>query len=634
MRMEASEMNVADRLATMARDAPTAIAVARAGSGERRGIGRYETCTFAELDADALALARGLVDLGVGPGTRLVLLVKPGLEFVKLVFALLRSGATTVLVDPGMGRKHLVNCLAAAEPEGFVAISSVQAVRTVLRRRFASSRLNVTIGRRWFWGGVTYDQLRDRGRASSAPLPTPKADDPAAIIFTSGSTGPPKGVLYTHCMFETQAAEIQRAYDLRPGGVDLSCFALFGLFNSAWGVTTVFPDMDFARPASADPRKLLAAANDWHVTQAFASPAVWDKLSRHGAASGERIPTLRQVFSCGAPVRAAVLERTLAMVHPHAEMHTPYGATEALPVATIEADEVLGETATRTAHGAGVCVGRKFDSIEWRVIRISDEPIATLEETRELTPGEIGELIVQGPQVSPAYLDHPAPSPLRGGLGRGWEAGTSFNHPSLTLPIEGRGPEGNPPAEPAAAAANAIAKIYDGDAVWHRMGDVGYLDDSGRFWYCGRKSQRVVSTAGPLFTEQVEAIFNQHGAVRRCALVGDGGQGFAAPVVVIEAASAGLSGSQTGELSDRQFSAWEQLVDELVALAAEHPPAAGIGQFLLHRSLPVDVRHNAKINRESLAAWAVGAVADHKLRPHPTKRHVLTVRAGTNHPQR
>jgi acyl-CoA synthetase (AMP-forming)/AMP-acid ligase II len=587
-------VNVADRLAAIALQMPDAMAIACAS---RRN---YATCTFRDLDDDAAALARGLVDIGVTPGMRIVLMVRPGVEFVKLVFALLRSGATTVLIDPGMGRTHLINCLAAAEPDGFVAISAVQAARVVYRRRFPRAKLNVTVGHRWFWGGAIYSQLLKRGRNSHAFLPTPQADDAAAIIFTSGSTGPPKGVLYTHEMFDTQATEIQRAYHLQPGGVDLACFALFGLFNSAMGVTTVFPEMDFSRPASADSERLLAAANEWKVTQAFASPAVWDNLSRHCERTGERIPTLRKAFSCGAPVPATVLKRTLAMVHPEAEMHTPYGATEALPVATIEAREVLGETAAKTSAGAGVCVGRRFASIEWRVLRISDEPIEAMEDAEELGVGEIGELVVRGAQVSPAYMGTTVWTGRLSDQSESRETGHSVD-------------------------ANRGAKIRDGDTVWHRMGDVGYLDDQARFWYCGRRGQRVESAASVLFTECVEAVFNQHPAVRRCALVGDGGHGFAAPVIVVEVEHPELAGGTTGKLADDQLAAWEQLVAELIELGAGHSHTADIGQFLLHPSLPVDVRHNAKINREQLAVWATNVIADHKLRPHPTKRHVLSV---------
>lgn len=557
--------NVADRLTAIAARMPDAVAIVTPGSGDVAGKNAYATCTFGELEADSLALACGLLELGIRPGQRLVLLVKPGIEFVKLVFALLRTGAVTVLVDPGMGRKHLVNCLAAAEPDGFIAISPAQAVRAVLRRRFPKAKLNVTVGRRWFWAGVTYRQLLARGRHSHAELPETNANDAAAIIFTSGSTGPPKGVLYTHQMFDTQASEIERQYGIVPGGADLACFALFGLFNSAMGVTTVFPRMDFSRPAAAEPRELLAAANDWQVSQAFASPAVWDRLSRHCQGTGERIPMLRNVFSCGAPVPAEVLERTLAMVHPEARMHTPYGATESLPVATIEAREVLGETATKTAQGAGVCVGRKFDTIDWRVIRISDEPIESIEDAEELPIGEIGELILRGPQVSPAYV-------------------VGLRAPSCAMRDE------QDTRNSQLATHNSSSKITDGETVWHRIGDVGYFDDQGRFWYCGRKSHRIETGATTLFTECCEAVFNEHPDVRRTALVGVGPRGGQTPVIIYEPLTANVD--------------HESIVRQLSEIAARFAHTREIRHFLPYHPLPVDVRHNAKINREQLAVIA------------------------------
>jgi acyl-CoA synthetase (AMP-forming)/AMP-acid ligase II len=564
------QLNVADRLRNVAAQMPGAIAVAcpqhwspdyllAVRTGESGA--RYATTTFAELDADAARLAGGLLAWGVPPGTRLALLVRPGIEFVTLVFALLRAGMVVVLVDRGLGRRNLIRCLRDAEPEGFVAVGLAQAARALLRHKFPRARWNVTIGRRWFWGGMTLAQLRTVGNQNNGSLPTSSlpagyplgssslpathADDPAAIIFTSGSTGPPKGVLYTHRMFDTQVAEVQATYSIKPGGVDLACFPLFALFNSAMGVTTVMPEMDFSRPASADPRKLLAAAKDWQVTQAFASPAVWRVLGDFCAQIGARIETLRQVFSCGAPVPASVIAKTLACVAPGARMHTPYGATESLPVATIEAAEVLGETAAQTDAGAGVCVGRKFESIDWRVIPITDDPIATLDDVEELPLGEIGELIVRGPQVSPRYVTR--------------------------------------------LAANAESKIADDNGIWHRLGDVGYLDADGRFWYCGRKSHRVETATGTLFTECVEAIANVHRHVRQCALVGVGPRGRQTPVLIVE---------PTSEWTDSDR-------DEVLQRMHAYKQYASIDRILVvDWPLPVDVRHNAKINRERLTVWA------------------------------
>jgi olefin beta-lactone synthetase len=581
--MTLSRCNVADRLAIAAAVAdPGKFAVlSRTPRGER-------AMTFAELEADAAALARGLVDFGVRPGTRLALLVPPSPEFVALVFALLRSGATMILIDPGMGGANLVRCLSAAEPEGFVAVSRAQAVRTALWRRFPHAKLNVTVGRRWFWGGATYDKLLERGGRSAARLPNTTADDPAAIIFTSGSTGPAKGVLYTHGMFESQVVEIQRTYDIQPGGVDLACFALFGLFNAAMGVSTVFPNIDFSRPASADPAELLTAGE--HATQAFASPAIWDKLSRYCEDRGNRLVALRKVFSCGAPVRADVIRRTLEHVclPGQAEMHTPYGATEALPVSTIEAREVLGETAAKTAAGAGVCVGRKFDSIDWRVIAISDEPIATIDEADELPPGEIGELIVRGPQVSTGYDSKDLYQNSR-------RAGGVSPLPFEIADVTWQG--ANAPRSP-----DASAKVRDGASIWHRMGDVGYFDDEGRFWYCGRKSHRVQTSAGTLYTECVEAIFNEHPDIERSALVGIGAAGQQVPVMALQF----RPGKQIDRLSGRPHFA------DFASLVARAMPSKKNADWLDMNEMPVDVRHNAKINREELRDGFAQTIYDYR----------------------
>jgi acyl-CoA synthetase (AMP-forming)/AMP-acid ligase II len=529
-----------------------AIAVAVPGAGHS-----FKSITFAQLEAEVTRLAEGLAAWGVPRGARLVLLVRPGIEFVALVFALLRAGMVIVLVDPGLGRRNLVRCLGAVEPEGFVAVPIAQATRLLLRSKFPRAVWNVTAGRRWFWGGITLDQLRTMGatrspgaRSIPAPCSLHSATypaDPAAIIFTSGSTGPPKGVLYTHRMFDTQVAEIQANYRIQPGGVDLACFPLFALFNAAMGVSTVFPDMDFSRPGSVDPRRLLDAANRWRVNQAFASPAVWRVVAEHCAQTGEQIESLQQVFSCGAPVGSEVLRKTLRVVAPAATMHTPYGATECLPVATIEAAEVLEETANKTDQGGGVCVGRKFESIDWRVIRITDLPISTIDDAETLRPGEIGELIVRGPQASPEYA-------------------TSADH-------------------------TAEAKIADGNTFWHRMGDVGYLDEQDRFWYCGRKSQRVETRQGTLFTECVEAVFNRHPDVARTALVGLGTGDHQLPVILFELNAE----SRRGEA---------EVATELHEIGQQFPPTRCIKLFAEFDKLPVDVRHNSKILREELVEWA------------------------------
>ncbi len=335
---------------------------------------------------------------------RLALLVRPGMEFIALVFALFKAGAVVVLIDPGMGMRNMIGCLADAEPEGFVAIPMAQAVRALLARRFRRARFNVTVGRRLGWGGLTLDELRRRG--DPAPVcHRAESDDPAAIIFTTGSTGPPKGVLYCHGNFDRQVTELGEFYGIEPGEIDLPGFPLFGLFNCALGVTTVIPDMDPTRPARVDPRNIIEAIDDWRVTQAFGSPAIWNRVGQYCQEHNVRLPTLGRVLSAGAPVPPHVLARMKAAIAAEGDVHTPYGATEALPVASIAASEVLAETERVWAAGGGTCVGRRFPGIEWKVIRIVDGPIATMDEAVELPRGEIGELIVCGPGGHPTLRD-------------------------------------------------------------------------------------------------------------------------------------------------------------------------------------------------------------------------------------
>jgi len=554
--MKDISLNVARRLSAMTESRPDAVAVVEPLGYDAHGKRNYRHVTFRQLDQDSDRIARGLRQLGVPPGARLALLVRPGIDFISLVFGLLKAGVVAILIDPGMGRRNLIRCLADAQPEGFVATAIVHAVRILLPGRFPKARFNVTVGRRWFFlGGVTLDGLRG-GPWSGSESAAASADTPAAIIFTTGSTGPPKGVLYTHGNFDAQVEQIRDFYGIQPGEIDLPGFPLFGLFNGAMGVTAVIPDMDPSRPAQVDPEKIVEAIRDWSVTQTFGSPAIWSRVGQYCEQRGIRLPTVRRVLSAGAPVPADVLRRMKACIHPEGEVHTPYGATEALPVASIAAAEVLGSpsvpgTAEQTRSGAGVCVGRRFPGIRWKVIRIVDGPIRSPAEVEELPVGQIGELIVRGPQVTREYVTR--------------------------------------------VESNSLGKIPDDAGPWHRMGDAGYLDALDRFWFCGRVAHRVLTSDAPMYPICCEAIFNRHPAIRRSALVGVGPVGRQRPVIVLE--------PNRGQMP-RGRKAKEALLAEAQQLGASSPLTEGIVDFLLHPGFPVDIRHNAKIFREKLTAWA------------------------------
>lgn len=549
-------LNIADRLTTSAQLTPSQRAVVFPSGADSAGRTTYSQLTFEQLDEEATRIARGLISLGVQPGMRLVLMVPPSLEFIALTFGIFRSGAICTLIDPGMGRSRIFDCLDEVDPAGFCGIPPVHVVRRLMFRRFKNAKRNVNVGSgSGLLGCTSYARLLELGSQSSAQLPQMMSTDPAAIIFTSGSTGPPKGVLYEHGMFDAQVDLIRDRFGIQPGEIDLPGFPLFALFNIAMQVTTVIPDMNPTRPADVDPLKILGAIRDQGVTQAFGSPAMWNRIGRHCEQHDVQLPTVRRVLSAGAPVPNHVLHRITTALPDESDIFTPYGATECLPVAAIGGREVLESTAALTAAGAGTCVGRVFDQMEVRIVQTTFDPITSMNDAVELPAGEIGEIVVRGPVATREYYRR--------------------------------------------SDATGLAKIADGKSFWHRMGDVGYFDESGRLWFCGRKAHIVFTTDGPLYSVRCEAIFNQHPAVYRTALVGIGEHGQQTPAIVVEPEK---GRGPSGKVEEDAFR------NELLELGKANPLTLGIGKIIFREALPVDTRHNVKINREELAVWAASRV--------------------------
>ena len=543
-------VNVAAHLPKMAARQPDTPAIHIPVGRDAQHKTVYQSYSFAELDHASSRRALALEALGVRRGVRTVLMVTPGFEFFALTFALFKLGAVPVLVDPGMGVRNLKTCLAEAEPQAFIGIPKAHLARLLLGWGKPSVKILVTVGRRLLWGGASLaKQLAAIPADAEYVTAEVEPDETAAILFTSGSTGVPKGAVYSHGNFSAQVEMLRQVYDIRPGEIDLPTFPLFALFAPALGMSSVIPEMDFTRPAAVDPAKIFAAIEAFKITTMFGSPALINRVGRYGEEHGLALPSLKRAISAGAPVPAAVLARFAAMLPDGAEVFTPYGATEALPVSSIGSAEILGETRFAADQGRGVCVGRPVPNIELEIIRISDQPIASWDVNLVLADGEIGEIVVRGPQVTRSY----------------------FNR----------------------AASTELAKIAaDGATFYHRMGDLGYRDEQGRIWFCGRKAHRVITPGETLFTIPCEAVFNTHAEVFRTALVGVGAPGQQRPVLCVEL--------EKGIAADAQ----ERIRAELLELAAQHAHTGHITDILFHPDFPVDIRHNAKIFREKLAVWA------------------------------
>lgn len=569
--------NLADIVLRVAHEDPERIAVIDLDGWEGDGARRYKRHTYAELSADVESVAVGLREMGIAERTRIVCMSPPSYETCVMGVALTRGGAFTIWIDPAVGYRNVAERLSRVEPEAFLGNALSHLGRITFGwgprdlRKLVVTESPLVPGGRFitgfppFPGAHSIRSLRKHSAAQPKP-PNVGPDDPCAVLYTTGSTGPAKPSLYLHRNFCQLFRNAHHSWGWDTGDevpVDMAVFPAFLFIPISAGGTMVVPPIDFARqgPAQVDPAAMIQVINDCQVQSFFAAPILIENLAREALARNLTMPSLKRVIGAGAPITGPVERMLRAVMAPDGELAANYGATEAMPSTELGSHEHLDGLWDLTEHGAGVCVGYALPGVELKIIDIVDGPIDSIQDTAELSSGQIGEILVRGKHVSPEY----------------------YRDPDATRKNKVPDPQGN----------------------WHRFGDVGYLDDQGRLWVCGRVSQRVRATGGDVFPLQVEPIFDAHPKVRRSGLVGVPGPAGELPVLCVEVEP----GVGRDELAG--------LHRELLARAADSGMANTIHAILFKRRLPVDPRHNSKIERPRLAKWAARQLAGRRSGSRP-----------------
>ena len=508
---------------------------------------KYDVIDFAALIYRINAYEHGLAAIGLRAGDRVIMLVTPGADFLALSYAVMGRGGVPVFIDPGMGIDAVVACMHEAQPSGFIGVPKAHLLRLKASDLFRSLRFCIVAGRLPVFGAMRLCELLKP--AVSPPVPISRlAEDAALVAFTSGATGRPKGVIFTNRMLTQQLAVFRDKFGFRSGEQDLSLLPIFSLYTSALGVGSIFPPLNPSRPLSLVPKQIIRVMRDLGNQTSFGSPTLWAKLAHYCQQTGMSLPQLRRVFVAGTSVSPETLD-LLRAVCPQAESFTPYGATEALPVTLAAAVDLRQDPMVSALSGEqGTPVGRAIECVQLRIVQTLTEPTDGL--LVDCPERVIGEILVSGETVSREYLSRPE--------------------------------------------ATAASKVYEGGCVWHRMGDMGYLDGSGQLYFCGRRIHMVVTPERVFHSVPVENVFNRHPEVSRTALIGVDG----VSAVVVEPRSRLLD-----------LAARHRLAGELRTLGAADLVTSPIKRFYFHPSFPVDARHNAKIFRDRLSVWAATQMA-------------------------
>ncbi len=487
--------------------------------------GVAQSLSYGELAIRLARMQSALRKLGLAPGARVLLALRPGLDLYVLVIALLGLGLVPVLIDGGMSPARKRAALKASGVATVIGERALLRLWWLLPALWRLRRLSVD-GRAW---GLR--DLRSLEEAGATQVHCELLPEQAhgLITFTSGSTGAPKGADRNHGSLLAQHRAIREHWPDRDDDIDLPSFPVLVLHNLCCGISTVLPEADLARPAQVDAARVLEQIAREGVTRITGAPAYMQALSTAAEAVGLSLPGVRSVVVGGSTV-STELAQACRRVFPQAQARAVYGSTEAEPIADID----LQELAESGQSGPGYLLGRPASVAELRIV----EPAAKLAceadiEAWRRPTGRSGEILVAGPHVLQAYVDNPQ-----------------------------------------ATRESKIARA--GGGVWHRTGDVGQLDGLGRLWLQGRVKDALRLPDGDLhYPLAAEKAVDALPGVVRSALV---------------------------QLSDGSL---------LLALAGELPPAAGLRAILngfglprcrLARldALPVDGRHNSKLDREAL----------------------------------
>ena len=546
-------MNILSLLAEKSEKHPNKIAFAF----HQNKTNEYDEISFSELDSKSSRVAIFLSNNGFTRGMKTLVLVRPSIEFIILIYGMFKLGVVPIfppnlnLKSPN-GRKQFRSILERANIDALIGSRKILLISYLLRIRSFSNKI------------ISMDKIRsyylDSKNNSKYNIDSDVdwANNSVFVKYTTGSTGPSKGVIYNHNMLHSHIKL------LKSEGIN-SEDIFFGrsgtlIVHPLIGLTSV---IHTNRPIETTGEEIVEAVNRWSATACFLSPPSAINLSNHLELLNSEgfikraFPTLERLYVGGETVSSEVVKT----IEPHLSSDRPkkggyhlvYGATEGFPLCQNQATNIL-KSGSETKSGNGICLGEAVSGVKIRILTFRDSLDEFDNSLAVDVSGKginsIGEISVSGPVV-------------------------------YTRLIAGD--------EKAFGGPLTWARDTNDRTTWHRTGDLGYIDAEDRIWLVGRKKHRVeLSNGVTLYPKQIEPILDSMFDIRT-ALVN------------------GPNNSQAFIIVENSNQNWEILVDKLkhsiptLCKFLKNNIDFSFVQF--GEAFPVDSGHQAKIRREVLSDW-------------------------------
>ena len=436
--------------------------------------------SYKELDEMSDAFACALKDLGVKKGDRIGLYLQNIPQFIIGQFGIWKSGGIIVPLNPMYREKELSYYFRDASVQVLLCMESLYgemlrrvAKETGVQHVVTTSELDfldpksplpsILKGVEKATGLETLDfiKLLDRYQGKHPPEAKLSRDDVAYLTYTSGTTGPPKGAMNTHRNVVFNSEVYRHCWKLTPSDIMLGVAPFFHVTGMVGHIGTCIasgtPLILFYR---FDPKTTFQMIEKWKATCTIGAITVFIALMNDPEIGKYDLSSFRKVYSGGAPVIPAVVERFEKLTGTY--IHNVYGLTETTSPATLVP---LGLRAPIDPSTGAIAIGVPIPSHEAKIVDLSDPQ-------KELPPGEIGELAVKGPGIVPGY----------------------WNKPEET--------------------AHAIRQ------GWLFTGDVGTMDNKGWVYLLDRKKDMIIASGFKVWPREVEDTIYLHPSVREVAVVG------------------------------------------------------------------------------------------------------------------